>query len=352
MTTPLVPDVLLIDINGLIYASMYTPLGKLEFEGKPTGAIHGALNSLFARMADNPNAVPFVLWDSKAQWRYDLWEYYKGSRKGDEGSDRERIRLQCKEQTPCIQLLLSIMGIPQVSCHGAEADDLAGILCRHMHPSWNIELTTRDTDWWQALDPRSSWYSPVHKKGLTLAGLFDPNNGMKDGHFLSTDEYLQAKALAGDDSDEIPGIEGVGLATAVKIIRKHGSRIEDFWSKVDAGVVAPKGVIETRVAEAASRQMFERNTKLMDWRLAPGIDISHLALTAGGCDFKSLEIEAKAFGLKKLLSTAEQALSAWSDGWGPAIGAVDSALHHDLCIPMPNPRRVGGQFSMFGDQDD
>lgn len=340
MTTAPGPDILLIDINGLIYASMYTPLGKLEFDGQPTGAIHGALNSLFARMAENPDAVPFVLWDSRAQWRYDLLEHYKGSRSGDAGSDRERIREQCKIQTPHIQLLLSILGIPQISCHGAEADDLAGIICRYLDPSWIIELTSRDTDWWQALDPRTTWYSPVHKKGLTLAGLSDPNNGMKDGHFLSTDEYLQAKALAGDASDEIPGIDGVGLATAVKIIRKHGTTIEDFWRKVDAGEVKPGGVIETRVASAASRDMFERNIKLMDWRLSPAIDTSRLALTAGICDLDSLEVEAKAFGLKKLMSTSKTALAGWRDGWGAAVHAVDSALHHEICIPMPNPNRL------------
>lgn len=333
------PDILLIDVSGLAYAAMYTPIGKLEFNGMSTGAIHGALNSIFTRMAARPDAVPVVLWDARAEWRYGLLPEYKESRSGEVDSEKRRLRESVRAQVPHIQLLLSIMGIPQIRCAGAEADDLSGVLCRHLDPSWSIELTTRDTDWWQGLDARTVWYSPVHRKGLTLAGLSDPENDMKDGHFLTTDEYLEAKALAGDSSDEIPGIDGVGLATAVKIIRKHGVSICDFWSKVDAGTVKPKGVIEERVADVATRAVFARNLKLMDWRLAPKLDLSLLAFTAGECDFDALEDQAAEYGLKKVPSTARTALKRWKAGWGAAVAAIDSAMHGELCLPVINPKK-------------
>lgn len=333
---PFNPDILLIDINGLGYAAMYSPLANLEHNGFETGGIHGAINSLFARMAQRPGAVPFVLWDNHAQWRYDALPDYKGSRKGDDGSEKRRIRDSYKKQMPCIQMMLSVMGIPQISCAATEADDLAGIICRQMDPSWKIELTSKDTDWWQALDERTVWYSPLSKKELSLSRLSDPKNEMKDGHFLSTDEYLEAKALSGDASDEIPGINGVGLLTATKIIRKYGVGIKDFWRLVDAGEVTPKGVVETRVASLESREIFERNVYLMDWRRAPEPDLSNLALTAGHCDFDVLEIEANELGLKKVLSRAKEALAPWRKGWGPAIGAVDAALNHRMCLPVAN----------------
>ena len=58
------PDILLVDINGLGYASMYTQLGKLEHDGFPTGSILGAINTIFAHMAQRLGAVPIVLWDA------------------------------------------------------------------------------------------------------------------------------------------------------------------------------------------------------------------------------------------------------------------------------------------------
>ena len=330
-----VPDIMLVDISGLGYAAMYSPLGKLNFEGLPTGGIHGAIASLFARMAQRPNAVPVILWDNKAHWRHEMFAGYKALRGAD--PEKREIRNQYRLQVPYIQMLLSIMGIPQVSCGESEADDLAGAICRELDTSWFIELVSRDGDWWQQLDERTVWYSPVHRKGLSLAALSDPANGMKDGHFLSTNEYLEAKALAGDTSDEIPGILGVGLLTACKIIRAHGTSIREFWAQVDSGHVTPKGVVMTRMAEASSRAIFERNVKLMDWREAPPLDMRALSVTAGKVDYEMLEAEASCLGLKKLTANAREALKPWKNGWGSALDAVDAALHHRRCQQVVKP---------------
>ena len=329
------PDILLVDIAGLGYAAMYTPMGKLAHEGFPTGAIHGAMASLFARMAQRPGAVPVVLWDNKAHWRHEMLPAYKATRGADPA--KQAIRDQYRVQIPYLQLLLSLMGIPQVSCGGSEADDLAGAVCRGLDPGWTIEMISRDTDWWQQLDERCSWYSPVHRKSLSLKGLADPDNGMSDGHFLSTNEYLEAKALAGDSSDEIPGIEKVGLLTACKIIRQHGTSIHDFWAQVDSGQVTPKGVVMTRVANAESRAIFERNVKLMDWRQAPALEMGALAVMAGPPDFATLEAEAACLGLKKLVGSAKEALKPWKNGWGSALGAVSAALDQRECMPVMKP---------------
>lgn len=329
------PDILLIDISGLAYAAMFSPQGSLEHEGFPTGAIHGAIKSVFARMAEHPEAVPIILWDSKAVWRHEMLPEYKSSRSAT--PEKAEIRKNYKMQIPHLQVLMSAMGMPQVSCGGAEADDVAGVLCRNLDQSWNIELVSRDGDWLQALDERTVWYSPVHRKGLSLKGLSDPDNGLKDGYFLSTDELLQAKALAGDASDEIPGVYGVGITTALKVIRQHGTKIEDFWSKVDSGDVKPKGVIQTKLASNESRDIFKRNMTLMDWRLAPPLDLSLLAVTAGKPDFELLDQEARQLGMKNLIFHAKRALSDWRLGYGEAVYAVDRALHHRVCHPLKRP---------------
>lgn len=330
-------DILLVDVSGLAYAAMYSPQGKLSHNDFPTGAIHGALTSIFSRMNQRPGAVPFVLWDRKAHWRHEMYPDYKAGRAAD--PDKQAIRESCKRQAPITQLILTAMGIPQVACGGAEADDVSGVICRHIDPSWMLEMTTRDTDWFQNITERIVWYSPLIRRQVSLQVLADPDNGLSDGNFLSTWEYLQAKALAGDKSDEIGGVGKVGLPTAVKYLREHGGEIENFWAAVDAGTVKPKGVVMERLASQASREIYRRNLKLMDWRLAPPLRTDELALVVGEPNWERAQAIAEDYGLTKVITQARQALAPWKNGWGTAVQAVDAALHHQHCLPVLNPRR-------------
>lgn len=325
-------DLLIIDINGLGYAAMYQPnLARLEHDGFQTGGIHGALASVFMRMAEMPLALPVVIWDGHARWRKEMYPEYKSNRKNDPG--KIAIRESYIRQTPYIQLILNRLGIPQLRCETAEADDLAGSLCRNLDASWKIELDSKDTDYWQALAENVDWYSPSSGKKITLATLADPALASKDGHFLNPREYLQAKALAGDASDCISGIEGVGLKTATKIMRAHGGTTESFWDAMDAGKT-PKGVVETRMNEKPSREIYQRNLKLMDWSLAPEIDTGMLSFTAGRPDWDDVQSLTEQFGLSRTLSKAKEVMGKNGRDWGHGLDAVESALYPNLCQPI------------------
>lgn len=334
------PDLSLIDINGLGYAAMYIPaLSRLEVNGFSTGAIHGAMTSLFSNMARNPDAVPFVLWDCRATWRHESLPEYKGNRSNN--PDKIAIRESYRKQVPIIQLLLGALGIPQISCGEAEADDVAGAICRNIHPSWLIELTSKDTDWFQSIAPNVVWHSPFLKRTVDLTLLANPDNGLSDGHFFTPREYLHAKALAGDDSDCIPGIDGVGLATAVKIMRQHDGTIEGFWRDADEGRIKPKGVIKERLASTHSRDIYARNLKLMDWGRSPPMQTNLLSLTAGSPDWLEVQSITEEFGLKKAFTQARESMKPWqSRGWGQALWAVDAALNNQLCQQLVNPNAI------------
>lgn len=330
------PDISLIDINGLGYASMYIgAFSKMQVNGFSTGGLYGALTSLLSNMKRNPNTLPVVLWDRRATWRHLEFPGYKGNR--SDTPEKVEIRKTYRSQVPIIQLMINALGIPQVSCGESEADDLAGVICRNIDPSWQIQLTSKDTDWYQSIADNVIWYSPMSKISVDLAVLADPNNGLSDGHFFSPREYLMAKALAGDTSDCIPGIEKVGLATAVKIMRAHGGTIDAFWAEVDAGTYEPKGVVEKRVALDESRETYKRNLRLMDWSLAPPINTSLLSVTAGKPDWAQATAIAEEFGLKKVIATSMEVLQPWKDKeWGDALWAVDAALNHEICIAPVN----------------
>lgn len=273
-------------------------------------------------MNEFPSAVPVVLWDGHAAWRRELFPGYKSNR--SDNADKIAIRDAYNLQVPVIQQLLQLMGIPQVRSPSAEADDLAGVIVRELDPRWRIQMVTRDTDWWQALDERTSWYSPLSKTNLTLAMFTDPAVGSSEGHFVSTQEYLMCKALAGDTSDTIPGVDGIGLKTAAKYIRQYDGAIENLWRRFDAGEKIKGAKLESLVTPE-TRALYARNMKVMDWKEAPDLDSSTLSafwLTPAHLALNDL---ADDFGLAKVAASAKK-VGNGGEAWAPAWFDVCKAL--------------------------
>lgn len=336
------PDIILIDINGLGYASMYVPaLSRLSYMGQPTAGIYGGVASMLTVMAQQPQAVPIVLWDAHCQWRRDIYEEYKGNRA--DTPEKLAIKQSYALQVPHMQHLISAFGIPQIRCHDAEADDLGGAICQNIDPSWKIELATKDTDWFQSIRQNVWWNSPAADGRLVdLAALANPATGHKDGHFLSPGEYLECKAFAGDTSDNIPGIPKVGLKTAAAVLRAHGGDAATFWKRADNGTFKPKGVREIAMASEEGRSIFARNTKLMDWARGQPLRTDHLAITALEPDWALAEDICASFGIKKILRKAQEVVGRAREAgnWTAGLRAVDRALHAEHCQASINERSL------------
>ena len=259
------PKLLLIDINVLGIGSMRQWAYKdKNYKGKPTAAIHGTLDKLSQLVSDYVDHVPIILWDDRCHWREQILPSYKRHRWTT--PEQQAFLKEYLAQSDVIRELVGHLGIPQIFCPAFEADDLAGLICRGIDRSWPVALATSDSDWFQVLRENVLWVSPMTGKRVTLSDLSD-TSVVKDGPFHSTDHYIQSKALAGDTSDGIPGAVGVGLKTAAKFIRDHGS-MQALWGKHDAGE-AIKGAVLGRVASHEYRDTYHRNLQLIDWRLAP-----------------------------------------------------------------------------------
>ncbi len=259
------PELLLIDVNILGIGSMR----EQEFQhrthrGKETSAIHGTFSKLSGLLEAHRNTIPVVLWDDRCRWREKILPQYKRHRW--DTPEQQAFLKSYLAQAEVIRALLAHLGFPQAFCPDFEADDLAGLVCRHLDSAWPITLATTDTDWFQALRKNVVWASPRTGEVVAEADLGNADV-VKDGPFLSTDHYVRAKALAGDSSDGIPGVKGVGLKTAARIIKEHGS-IEALWAKFDARDPL-QGVVLQRAAGPEYRDVYYRNLRLIDWRLAP-----------------------------------------------------------------------------------
>jgi 5'-3' exonuclease len=256
---------MLVDINVLGFGAMRDyEFRHRTHRGHATGAILGTFKKLSKLLSENHNRIPVLLWDDRCHWREEIFPQYKRFRW--KTAEQRAFLNSYLAQASVIQKLLRCIGVPQVSCPSFEADDIAGLICRHIDPDWQITLATTDCDWFQALRTNVVWISTTTGTTISESDLMSPT-AVKDGPFFSVEHFVKAKALAGDPSDGIPGVDGVGLRTAARILKDHGS-MEALWTKFDAGHPI-KGVIMQRSAGTKYRNVYRRNLRLVDWRLAP-----------------------------------------------------------------------------------
>lgn len=316
-----VPDLLLIDANSIGYAAMYQPnLAKLSSNGFSTSALHGLPASVFKVMGLYPQAVPLVLWDGRAQWRYDIYPDYKSEREAT--PEKIEIRRMYREQVPYLRQMLFDLGFPQVSHPETEADDIAGVITRNLpytQEDLKVLLVTTDSDWVQALSPNVRFFYTRDESVTDLERLASPE--FKDGPFDSTEQYLSAKCMAGDDSDTITGVAGVGLKTAAKFLREHGS-FEALWDKADAGQ-SFKGVKLLSIIAPQARDLYRRNRRLMDWSLA---QMPHdLSVSMPAPSIRHALALAEQFELRRLADRMKS-FSVDRDRWGKVCRLVEASL--------------------------
>ena len=209
--------VLLIDgLNMFIRSYIVNP--TLDRNGNPIGGCIGFLKSLqkVARKFQPQEII--VVWDGHegSQRKRALNKEYKEGR-GPIRFNRRLIQLSPKKQqeNKAYQLIrlmeyLNELPIIQITIDYVEADDVIAYGARHsFYNGWDKVIVSSDKDFFQLCDDNTSVYRPIQDKIVTKQSILDefkihPNN------------FALARAIAGDSSDNLPGVSGVGLKTVAK----------------------------------------------------------------------------------------------------------------------------------------
>jgi DNA polymerase-1 len=207
--------VLLIDGNNFLFAAQHNGT-KLSAGSQETTAVHGFLGSLRNVVERFPGSIPVVLWDSSPSWRFELYADYKGNR--DKNPALVKVKEALRTQRPILKDVLTHMGVRQYSIQNQEADDLAGDLSRKFAAGGHeVILVTRDGDWQQLVNDKVYWYDHKNDK------IIHPGNFKAETGYLDTSRFLNAKAIHGDASDNIPGVGGLGEGAATLILSEFES---------------------------------------------------------------------------------------------------------------------------------
>ncbi|MGI8968215.1 MAG: 5'-3' exonuclease [Chloroflexota bacterium] len=231
--------ILLLDGHNLLYRSFRSiPASVVDSEGRPINALYGML-SLILRLGRElrPAGIVVALDVPEAPtFRHLLYPAYQGQRGplgGDEAPSFER-------QVAAARHVLPTVGVPVLSVPGYEADDVMATLAVRA-AEYNVPsiIMSTDRDLLQMVRPNIEILVPA-----TPPRPVRNAEEVRERVGVNPDGIPTWKALAGDPSDNIPGVAGVGTKTAAALVNQFGT-LEAIYERLDDHPLRVRRALET-----------------------------------------------------------------------------------------------------------
>lgn len=219
--------IILIDGNSLMfrafYATSYTGNLMKSRQGIYTNALFGFASMMMKVMEFQDVTHIFVAFDTAQKtFRHQEFEDYKGTRK--------EIPSELVIQIPLIKEYLDKLGVKRLEVSGFEADDLIGSVARIAYDHVDqIFVISGDRDLLQLVNDKTSVY--LTKRGMTELDEYNNENFFEKVGFYPH-QVVDYKGMVGDNSDNLPGIKGVGPKTAISLLRQYQT-LENVIAHVD-----------------------------------------------------------------------------------------------------------------------
>jgi DNA polymerase I len=243
--------VLLFDGFSLLYRAFFALPPMNTTSGEPTSALYGlAVIVLKMLREERAQGAAFALDQPGATFRHAAFSGYKGS--------RTRAPTPLGQQVQRLGTLIAAFGFPAFSAADYEADDVLATLARQLRAAGEVPLVVSgDLDLLQcAIAP-----GRVHIVGRGTQGRTYEQADVWQRFGVGPHELPDWKALAGDVTDEIPGVPGVGGKTASKLVRRFGS-VDRLLARIEEIEPAP---LRASIAEHATLLPIWRDlTRLRD----------------------------------------------------------------------------------------
>lgn len=226
---------IIIDGNAILHRAFHALPPLTAPDGTLTNAVYGFTSMLIRLIFDlTPTHIAVAFDRPKPTFRKKLFNDYQIKRpKMDDG---------LAAQIPMVHDVLTAMHIPIYEQDGFEADDVIGTLCTHKPKTIDqVIIVTGDRDLLQLVTDTTKAYMPT--KGLSEAKLYGPAE-TRERLGVDPTQIPDYKALAGDQSDNYPGVPGVGPKTAITLIKNYKT-VELLYKALDKHTVTiPDGLKE------------------------------------------------------------------------------------------------------------
>lgn len=214
----------MIDGNAIIHRAYHAlPKNMSTSRGELTNAAYGFTTTLIKVLEDlKPEHIVCSFDLAGKTFRHEAYSEYKATRVK---SDQELY-----DQIPRVKEIVRAMNIPIYEKEGFEADDVIGTVVERLKNDKHIQIyvVSGDKDIYQLINGNVCVYSL--RKGLSRLEIVDSEK-IREEYNLDPHDFIDLKALAGDASDNIPGVPGIGPKTATDLIQKFDT-LEKLYEKL------------------------------------------------------------------------------------------------------------------------
>ncbi|MCH5163121.1 MAG: DNA polymerase I [Clostridiales bacterium] len=213
-------SLIIIDSNSLLNRAFYAMTGLVTSRGEPVGAIYGFTVMLIKLIEEYRPKYLAATFDVHAPtFRHKMSDAYKATRKP--------MPEALGEQIDRMKEFLDLLGVKRFELAGYEADDLIGTMAKRS--SAFTYIVTSDRDSLQLVDDKT--HVLLTKRGITELDDVSVND-VPSVFGVPADRVVDFKALAGDSSDNILGVPGIGDKSAVDLITEFGS-LDGIYNRID-----------------------------------------------------------------------------------------------------------------------
>lgn len=290
----------LIDGHAVIHRAYHAYPPLTTSSGQPSQAAYGFVAILLRVINELHPSHLIVCFDLPvATFRHEAYIAYQAHRPT---ADQDLI-----DQIEMVREIVEISGIPVYTAAGFEADDVIGTLAAQaVHNKVDeVVIVTGDRDIMQLVNDRVKVYAPIN--GMANARLLGEAE-VKEYIGVAPDKIVDYKALAGDSSDNYPGVVGIGPKTAQNLLEKFGS-LEEIYRRLEEG----KGKMEGVAGSIAQKLVAGKDSAFLSQHLARIAIHAPVSLDLEKAQIKPLREnkefmeKLKEFGFKSLIGRIDGA---------------------------------------------
>src|SRR5262245_38637943 len=206
--------VYLIDGSGYIVRAFHAlPALTRKSDGLPTGAVHGFCGMLWkllqaSRKSSGPTHIAVLFDYSEKTFRNEIYQAYK--------AHRPPAPEELVPQFSLIRTAVQAFNIACIEQEGYEADDLIATYAKHaLAESGDVTIVSSDKDLMQLVQSGVTMLDTMKNRSI------GPDE-VRERFGVTPDKVVDVQALAGDSTDNVPGVPGIGVKTAAELINEYG----------------------------------------------------------------------------------------------------------------------------------
>ena len=231
--------IIIIDSNSVIHRAFHALPPLKNKKGEIVNAVYGFLTFLFKAIRElDPDYIAACFDVSKHTFRKEIFEEYKAT--------RQKAPDELYLQIPKVKEVLKKFNISIFEKEGYEGDDLIGTIAKKENGNLEKIILSGDLDNLQLVDKNVRVIFLASK--VSTLNIFDIKK-IKEKYELRPDQIVDLKALKGDAADNIPGVSGIGIKTAIALLKKF-ENLENIYTNIDSisGKIKEKLVEEKEIA--------------------------------------------------------------------------------------------------------